>query len=279
MSSTAKAFFNVTPQQSDLQWFELIFFALTLPILGSNYLVHRKVPGGTLGWWFLFNFSVMRVVGVAMVKAASTQGVLIAGLIISSSSISTLFFSFAGIWHEASYQYKENNHFLYGWGLQGAIHLSVGGAIGMAIAGVVTSIYANGPEPSYSRPLEIVGSVLFIMIWLTLCGLLAMLWMKPKSKLSSRLQMALLLVSPLLGLRVVYSLCGAAINDTYWSYTAGPIAAQVCMQVLPECLIIIIYSIFGYLASKDIARDGPVRNGIRESSHGQMDDYSKATRV
>lgn len=44
---------------------------------------------------------------------------------------------------------------------------------------------------------------------------------------------------------MVQSLCGAAIYSSTWSSFRDHLAAQVVMQVPPDCLIVVIYAVVG----------------------------------
>jgi len=71
-----------------------IYAALSLPVL---YVLWRHRPAGLLGWFFLFAFCTIRIVGGAL----STGNDQATGGIIASVGLSPLLLATAGILHEA----------------------------------------------------------------------------------------------------------------------------------------------------------------------------------
>jgi hypothetical protein len=90
---------STSSQASALQWFQLIFFALSTQVVFFNLFKHGKA--GVLGWFFILQLCLMRTAGNAILKAAKDPSLIEIGNIIVGASLSALFFGFFGIWHEA----------------------------------------------------------------------------------------------------------------------------------------------------------------------------------
>lgn len=71
-----------------------IYAILTIPVL---YILVRHWPSGVLGWFYLFAFCTLRVIGGAM----SLKGHGGTASIISSIGLSPLILAACGILHEA----------------------------------------------------------------------------------------------------------------------------------------------------------------------------------
>ena len=90
-----------------------------------------------------------------------------------------------------------------------------------------------------------------------------------------QLLLVLAICTPLLGIRTLYSLLGAAIDDSSWSFlTGGTIAEQLVLAALPEFIIIIALSIAGivtrHLSKELAAARGGQRNRRMNSSGYEM---------
>ena len=74
------------------------FIAITPPIL---YCLWDHGKAGLLGWFFLFTFCMLRIIGAGfVVNSQATGAVGGVGSIISQVALSPLFFAFCGIQHE-----------------------------------------------------------------------------------------------------------------------------------------------------------------------------------
>ncbi|CAF9903359.1 MAG: hypothetical protein GOMPHAMPRED_000208 [Gomphillus americanus] len=245
------SFPQTSPSRSSLEWFDLVFFAILSQVTLFNLWRHGKQ--GILGWFMLANFCILKVVGGAMTKSAQNSSQIstyTTGAIITSATLSPLYFAMLGVWHEVAMTYKQNRPFLFGWSLQIIVHLVIASAIALVIVGAAQ--YNNPTNPTSSaHALEIAGVILFAMAWILFTFMVAALWRtKDLTAMEHRLLYAITICTPLLGLRTLYSILGACINNPSWNFTnGGTIAEKVVLQVLPEVLILIILNIGGVFPS------------------------------
>ena len=78
---------------------QMVFFIAVIPFV--LYCLYRHGKAGILGWFFLFSFSMLRIVGAGLVINGEVNGtVSSAGAIVSQVALSPLFFALCGIQHE-----------------------------------------------------------------------------------------------------------------------------------------------------------------------------------
>ncbi|MCJ1328187.1 hypothetical protein MMC10_004862 [Thelotrema lepadinum] len=244
-------------QVSSLQWAQLVIFAIEAPIMTYNLIVHGK--NGALGWFFLQQFCLLRAIGYIIVKAATSADMLEAGSIIAQVALSSLFFGFFGIWHECTSTTRYKHPFLFGWKAQVVLHLAVAVSIGLLVPGAIEAI---DDKPTFSNPkpgdnLVLAGISLFVVCWFALLYIVVVLNKTPgKLDLEKKLLLAITICTPLLGIRVLYSLLGAAIDSQSWSFvTGGTIAEAVVLAALPEFIIITTLAIAGVIVKIELSNN------------------------
>ena len=186
--------------------------------------------------------------------------------------------------------YKQQRPFLFGWFLQIILHFIVASAIALVIVGAVQSNTPTNNAGS-AHALEIAGVILFGLIWILFVFMVTTLWhahdlaaMKRRVSITinivyttnqAQLLIAITICTPLLGMRTLYSILGACINNSSWSFTnGGTLAEQVVLQVLPEVLILIVLNIAGVLSSSSETAFGSPSRG-HSSGHTKQVSRSR----
>jgi hypothetical protein len=84
-----------------LPWLTTTFFSITL--LPALYVLYKHRRHGLLGWLYVFNFCILRIVGnVMQIKADNSATYSPASImIVNSTGITPLLLAGAGILHEA----------------------------------------------------------------------------------------------------------------------------------------------------------------------------------
>ena len=204
-----------------------------------NIVVHGV--NGSLGWFFLQNFCLLRAIGYIIVKAATSASMVKVGSIIAQVALSSLFFGFFGLWHEwyvatkafaiseiadhifsstSATRYKRP--FLFGWKMQVILHVTVAASIGLVIPGSLSAIY-DAPTPSNPKPgdsLVLAGISMFVVCWFGLCFLVVVL-----NKTSGKLNL-----ETKVDIALIQARYAALIPDNIFSYFLPLPSAHLCLE-------------------------------------------------
>jgi len=224
-----------------------IYAALSLPTI---YVLIRHGKRGFLGWFYLFVFETLRIVGGAMLlKDPLSTG----AIVISSIGISPLLLATLGILHEARSSRSPDLKRHIEVPFVVALHLLIASALGLigAGAGALTS-----PNPqSSSQTLVKVGIVILLLSWLVIVGTGVVTLLprkdgyqtdtphttKPREYTDGTTLLYAVLVSLVpTGIRVIYSVVAFFVDSSTLNPITGSLAIRVVLSVVPEMVAVII---------------------------------------
>ena len=110
----------------------------------------------------------------------------------------------------------------------------------LAIVGGVNS--SSSPVPTQVNSKTKVGVVLFLLAWLALCILLAIITIRISSVEpgEKRLVLAVAISVPLILVRLIYSLLGSFSKNHAFSSITGSVTINLCMAVIEEFVVVIV---------------------------------------
>ncbi|KAL2179259.1 uncharacterized protein P884DRAFT_240045 [Thermothelomyces heterothallicus CBS 202.75] len=225
-----------------------IYAVLSLPVL---YLLIRHSPAGLLGWFYLFAFCTLRIVGGAVSASPAS--------IISSIGLSPLLLAGSGILHEARIYHSRVNR-AQEWSLVAVFHLLV--ATGVALVGSGASDLQSDHPTSRDLKLVKVGIGLLTASWAVLClwtGISCMPSQKDKSAPRHRQGITLLRAVAFslvpIGIRVLYALVALTTRRRSLNPVTGSLAARVVLGLLPELITTLVLIIAG-MRTRNASRVG-----------------------
>ena len=177
--------------------------------------------------------------------------------------------------------------------MQIILHLVIASAIGLiAAAGALLNPYFASGDENQTDHLFLAGVVIILVCWFFFYALVWVLWMTPgKLDLERRvcqpsllinerilsfgqLLLAVAICTPLLGLRTLYSLLTAAINNQSWNIlSGGTFAAGVVLGAVPELLMIVILAVAGCWTLKLSRERRAFRRSQRNAQNVQLEGY------
>ncbi|KAI0506696.1 hypothetical protein F5B22DRAFT_650514 [Xylaria bambusicola] len=253
-----------------------IYVVLTIPVL---YLLVRHWPTGLLGWFYLFTFTTLRIVGGAIsMGSSSTSG---GASIISSIGLSPLLLATSGILHEARV-YRGLRRPKLEWWVIGLFHLIV--ATGIALVGTSASALEQGSNATQSDLVLLnIGIALLAAAWLILC-----FWTATSFLPSQHIQTAAAHVEGTLllyaiafslvptGIRVVYTVVALVSQKPYLNPVTSFLAIRVILSLLPELSVTILFIVAGVRsrnAVRQYREDSQRKHHVRERRRAASADY------
>ncbi|PYH92855.1 hypothetical protein BO71DRAFT_12490 [Aspergillus ellipticus CBS 707.79] len=196
-------------------------------------------------WIFLVIFSLVRIVGsccyLATINDPSSIDLYTAWAVCMSIGLSPLTLTCTGLLSRANDSIRRKT----GQGIHPLLFKVVGlltlvGLI-LCIVGQVENMGSLSEMMNISSKAK-VGYILFIIAWVGLCGLFALIGCKYHSIEDGehRLLLAVGLSVPLLLVRLVYSLMGAFSHNSMFSMLTGNVTVMLVMSVLEEIGIVLI---------------------------------------
>ncbi|KAI0145344.1 hypothetical protein GGR57DRAFT_300857 [Xylariaceae sp. FL1272] len=241
-----------------------IYIVLTIPV---TYLFIRHWPIGSLGWFYLFAFTTLRIVGGALTTGDSSPSG--GASIISSVGLSPLLLATSGILHEARV-YRGLRRSRLEWWLVGFFHLVV--ATGIALVGTGAAALEQASDASRSDLVLLdIGVALLATAWLILCFWTAASFLPLQhiatatahSEGSVLLHAVALSLLPT-GIRVLYTLVALASQKPYLNPATGSLTIRVILSFLPELGVTILF-IFAGARSKNAVRQN--RKNSQQQHH------------
>ncbi|KAK5636960.1 hypothetical protein RRF57_012672 [Xylaria bambusicola] len=241
-----------------------VYIVLTIPVL---YLLFRHWPTGLLGWFYLFAFTTLRIVGGAMSMGdSSTSG---GASIISSVGLSPLLLATSAILHEGRV-YRGLRRPKLEWWMVGLFHLIV--ATGVALVGTGASALEQGSNATQGDLVLLdIGIALLAAAWLTLCFWTAIGFLPghhmetAAAHIGGTLLLHAVAFSLVLtGIRVLYTLVALASQKPYLNPSTGSVAIRIILILLPELSVTILFIVAG-MRSRNAARQ--YREDLQQKHH------------
>ncbi|AEO67513.1 aa703609-746e-4304-a73b-e246a9707016 [Thermothielavioides terrestris] len=215
-----------------------IYAILALPVL---YLLFRHSTAGLLGWFYLFAFCSLRIVGGAL--TSSSAG------IISSIGLSPLLLAASGILHEARTHHGLRNT-KPEWIAVALFHVLV--ATSVALVGTGSSALEGDHPTAKDLSLVDAGVGLLTASWVLLCIGTAISFLPsqqntaaPAHRQGTILLHATALSNPLIGIRVLYTLAALTTRRASLNPVTGSLAVRVVLGFLPELLATLVFVVAG----------------------------------
>ncbi|CAK7218492.1 hypothetical protein SEUCBS140593_003565 [Sporothrix eucalyptigena] len=226
-----------------------IYIVLIQP---SFYTLWKHGRTGLLGWFYLNAFCVLRIVTDAMTLHPNTGT---ATLILASIGLAPLLFATAGILHEARLAREPGMNNKIEWILQLQFHAIVIAGVVLVIIGIVSiEGKSNLTETTLHTNQHLVeaGAGVMVVAWLAL--VLWSLWSTrlratadvPSFRGGTILLHAVIATLVFNGVRLVYAITSLILRITHPdSGFLTSTAASVCLSVVPELLVVIIFLVGG----------------------------------
>ncbi|RDW70444.1 hypothetical protein BP5796_08841 [Coleophoma crateriformis] len=148
--------------------------------------------------------------------------------------------SFIGILHESNHYIRGLKPVLLTIIPALIFHIVVVGAMVLIILGYQSN-QNQGPA------LQKIGYILFVTIFLAVALLTGLSWrITNRGNGPHKLLIAIAIALPFLGVRVFYSLVSAFDHDIN-AYT-GPITYRVCLAILMEFVMVVVFAVFGVMS-------------------------------
>lgn len=233
-----------------------IYALLAVPVI---YLLVRHWPAGLLGWFYLFAFCSIRVVGGAMSMNENNAS----ASIISNVGLSPLILATSGILHEGSVHRGNLNRKLE-WTFIAFFHVLVATGIALLAAGASSLQQMDPSTSNNSLSLVKIGIGLLAASWAILCAWIVMLLLSPSQQNMAQSTtyregtMLLYCVAfsvIFVGIRVWYSLAALVSQDPSLNQVTGSLAIRVVLSFLPELIVAVAFIVAGFL-TQNVARAG-----------------------
>ncbi|EKD16137.1 uncharacterized protein L3040_007772 [Drepanopeziza brunnea f. sp. 'multigermtubi'] len=233
----------------------IAFYSPTVPL--SVYLCLRHGFSPNTGFLFLIFFSLIRIVGgaldLATIHSPTEQkaGVLhTVALVLSFTGLSPLLLSTLGLLYRVRFgmvkiyptTLKPVHLVLVRVPVVAALVLCDEGAIDVGLKFAATG---HLEIPLTSR----VGVVIFLAVSL-IAAFVALSMLRIRSRFGPDDRYVLYAITaslPLIWVRLIYGFLGAYISDPEFGFLGGNMLLMGCMSILPEMLVVIIYSALGIL--------------------------------
>ncbi|OAA65878.1 hypothetical protein SPI_02665 [Niveomyces insectorum RCEF 264] len=215
------------------------------------YLFVRHLPAGILGWFFLFSFCMLRIVGGALSLGASPSSTSTS--IVSNIGLSPLLLAAGGILHEArSYRLKSVNKRVE-WVLGVTFHFLVATGIALLAVGV-SGLASDHPQANDNQLLD-VGLAMLAVSW-ALLGLSVVALFFERGNYAAtyssgtttlpKLLMSVVFALPFIGIRLFYSIVALTTRKPYLSPVSGALTIRVLLSFLPEVITVLGFLVAGF---------------------------------
>jgi len=248
---------------------ELIFYLPSLAI--SVFLGVRHGFGRSAGWYYLIFLALVRIVGSAFQLATiadPTDSTLYTGtFILQSISISPLELASFALISKVLTAMQADGTAPVTPRVPRLAQLLVTAGLALGVVGGINSI--NG-EPSDSgapagsattNTLSKVSVALYIIAFLALLYLLFVTWSRSSSGSSTsdrRILLAIAAASPFLLVRIVYSALSSFTTNKTFNMISGNEIVLLCMCVIEEWVVVVLYAGVGMTLTKDEHRHAPI---------------------
>ncbi|KAI1608904.1 hypothetical protein EDD37DRAFT_129717 [Exophiala viscosa] len=251
---------------------ELVFFFPAL--LAATLVVYKHGAGKQLGWRFLAMICLFRVIGgiCAIIWAhTSSSGALIAYEVNDSFGLSAIIYTALGLLHRV-----EDG--MGGRGLPFTVFrvLAMPGLAGLILSVVgATNVIGNSSDSSSfsSGMAELKAAViLFLTVYVADICITAYAFFNITHVQDGehRLIYAVTVTLPFMAVRMIYSLLCVFLNEhnifSTWSTSALPILVHGMMGVMMEAIIVVIFTVAGFMTAS-ISR---VSGSARPTTDGQL---------
>jgi hypothetical protein len=253
---------------------ELALYLVLTPI--TAFLAFRHHLHGLLGHFYLNIFCVIRVVADIVAIAQRNHDPskpTIINAVLSSIGLSPLILALAGFIHE-THRYQVVSSLDYAaakrltkfmWIAQLQFHLVAGAGIALIVVASInlaTAETQSDVNSDYHK--REIGAVLIFATWTLLAVYAALVWRKVRNTAEvaktslSRLATCVVLATPAIGIRAVYSMVFAFDHSPSVSPITGNFAIKLILVVLVQ-LIAVLFMIQGSWISRGIVREHSVR--------------------
>jgi len=264
-------------QASQLAAAQLALYILL--IIPSIYILYKHGWRGFVGWFFLFAFCSLRIIGSGLqISDEKNDNPSTTAQTISGVGLSPLVLLFVGVLRN---HYLTSN--LKGPGVptksaRSIILTSLPSILLHFLVLTALALVVVGYQPSQAqksgKALQETGYIIFVLIVTSLIILTSISWKRHRHSTiadAKRLLIAITTALPFLSIRVLYSLISTF--DASINAFSGPITYRIILAVLMELLVVIIFTVFGILTrniklldhnGKSIAAMGPSKvEGLR----------------
>ncbi|KAE8141410.1 hypothetical protein BDV38DRAFT_279310 [Aspergillus pseudotamarii] len=215
------------------------------------------------GWVLILIFCLLRIVGSICelcARSHPSKDLIIAVVVLDSIGISPLMLATLGLLSRLTNLIRKEIEVTLEPKLSRLTHIVVSVAVILSIVGSASSSDPNHPK-STSR----VGVCLYLAALAGCVLLLALSWGKLRhcQNIPRRERLAVVVVgiaSPLLLIRIVYSASSVLANSSVFNLVKGSISAKVCMAVIEEIIIVVMYASYGWYLNplKDVQGASPL---------------------
>ncbi|KAH8429772.1 uncharacterized protein LDX57_007444 [Aspergillus melleus] len=212
----------------------------------AAFLVFRHGIRTSSGFIFLVIFTIVRVVGAACELATinnPSTGIYTAAAICSSIGLSPLLMTCSGLLSRVNLSMSSPAIHPRGFGLYRIVTIV---ALALTIAGLTSDMSVEGMEHPNARVK--VGMILYVVCWVGLCVLLAILYLRRSSigKGEDRALLAVAISAPLLLVRIIYAMLIFFLANSTFNALDGNNTASLLMSVLEEIGVVIVCLAIGF---------------------------------
>lgn len=235
-----------------------IYIILSIPVL---YILVLHWPNGVLGWFYLFAFCALRIVGGA-ISLENNSG---SASIVSSVGISPLLLAACGILHEAR-AYRAINLLQKPFELilVTVFHVFVSGGLALVAAGASALQDHHSGAASALRSLRLLqaGMAILTVSWvlLVICAAASAFPLRKAEKSAvlfregTTLLLSVIFSLIFIGIRVLYSLVAFSTQKAYLNPATGSLTIRVLLSFLPELIAACSFIVAG-IQTRRFARD------------------------
>ncbi|KAH7929343.1 hypothetical protein BV22DRAFT_131576 [Leucogyrophana mollusca] len=196
-----------------------VTIALYVPFLFFTFRVAYKYGIAGEGWILLFMFSLIRVVGGALLVAAEeitppVIGLYIGGYALEASGLSPLLLSSLGLLHttfqgpDGEAKYSRPFRLLHLLGL---------GALTLTIIGISNATSQSSSSQSTANTMRRAGVLLFALLYVIIVAITGFAWTRAYTIMKHRktLLLAISIALPFIAVRTLYSILSTFSSDTF----------------------------------------------------------------
>ncbi|RDL41039.1 Uncharacterized protein BP5553_01018 [Venustampulla echinocandica] len=256
-----------------------VYAALSPPVI---YVWIRHGKPGFLGWFYLFAFCSLRVVGGAMTLKNSKNS---SASLISNIGLSPLLLATSGLLHEARHYRNARLRKNFEWTLVGLYHLLVAAGVGLVAAGASAVNKNSGTAPKQSDVTILkVGITTLLVSWSLVC-IWAVFSLLPSQKTTpalgyipgTKILFVVLLSLPFTGIRVLYSTVSIFSDNASLNPVTGSIGLRVGLSFIPELVSALMFILVG-LATRQVMGIARYRGDGRGNANGMEADVKMGRR-
>ncbi|KAI9760535.1 MAG: hypothetical protein M4579_001620 [Chaenotheca gracillima] len=248
------------------------------------FIFIRHGGPGLLGWFYLFAFCTLLIIGAALQINAENKGTSTSSSsLISNIGLSPLLLATSGVLHEARNYRNPTPRKCCEWTLVGVVHLLV--ATGIALVACGASALYDGTANTGQLNLVKVGVILLLITYVLVAAWAFYSMLPTQSRKDaaghhdgSLLLYGVILSLPFTGIRVLYSVVALLSESPKLNPATGVLGLTVGLNLVPQLISILIFIVAGWV-TLGIRRSGGMVVDDRRRTHSSRSRRSRRART